>query len=163
MTGLQVPMVVRLFKLFLAFYYGDLLPKHEIERRKSKVPDNEGGDDHEDHDNAEDDAGLLGSLWDVGSSIGTALLPVYWEDEDNPPSSSQTIPSKLSSILAVYIREATLTLKLAANVKQKGFYRGGKQCFNSYLLCRLQGMFAEVSTSGNTWVNVQSGVSQVSI
>ena len=114
---------------------------------------------------AEDEsAASLGSfIWDVGSTIGTALLPVYWDDEDNPAPVSSPPPSKLSSVLAVYIKEATLTLKLAANVKQKGFYRGGKQCFNSYLVTKLQGIMSEVTTVGNTWVNVRSGVSMVTV
>ena len=164
MTGVQVPMVVRLFKLFLAFYYGDILTQHEQERRRSKTVVVEGSDPDPE---AADPNNSLGSLlWDVGSSIGTALLPVYWEDEDSPEDgtgASKGPPAKTSSVLGIYCKEATLTLKLAANVKQKGFYRGGKQSFNSYLVCCLQGMYSEVTTKGNNWVNVQAGVSQLKV
>ena len=166
MTGLQVPMVVRLSKLFLAFYYGDMIPRHEIVERKKSKPSDEciidmGADDDE---TDEQDQESLGSyLWDVGSSIGTALLPVYWEDEDTPAPDQPKTKIKLSSTLGFYIKEATLSLKLAANVKQKGFYRGGKQCFNTYLMFKLSGLFSEVITRGNTWVNVQAGVSQMLI
>ena len=161
MTGVQVPMVVRLFKLFLAFYYGDILTKQEQARRKSKhvVVDGE----ELDAGQAQDPDASLGSLlWDVGSSIGTALLPVYWEDEESPEEvKSERSRTSTSSSLAVYCREATLTLKVAASVKQKSFYRGGKQCFNSYLLCSLQGMLCEVNTKANNWINVQAGISQL--
>ena len=161
MTGLQVPMVVRLFKLFLAFYYGDMVTKHELERRKSKGAEvEEGGEAVPDQ---EEDPGSLGSmLWDVGSSLGTALLPVYWEDEDSPAPAPSPAPT-LASTLAVYIREASLSLKLAANVKQKGFYRGGKQCFNSYLSCKLGGLFSEVRSTGATWVNVRAGLCSLQV
>ena len=162
MTGVQVPMVVRLFKLFLAFYYGDILSKQEQARRKSKHVVVEG--EELDPALAEDPDASLGSLlWDVGSSIGTALLPVYWEDEENPEegSSERTNSSSSSSCLGVYCREATLTLKAAASVKAKGFYRGGKQCFNSYLVCTLQGILCEVNTKANNWVNVQAGISHL--
>ena len=162
MTGLQVPMVVRLFKLFLAFYYGDMVTKHELERRRSKGAELEEGES-ETHDPELDQSGSLGNyLWDVGSSLGTALLPVYWEDEDNP-GPEQTPAPGLASTLAVYIREASLSLKLAANVKQKGFYRGGKQCFNSYLSCKLGGLFSEVRSRGATWVNVRAGLCSLQV
>ena len=161
MTGLQVPMVVRLFKLFLAFYYGDIITKHELERRRSKVAEQQEGEEGEGAGH-EEEAGLGSYLWDVGSTIGTALLPVYWEDEDNPAPAPPP-PSTLASVLAVYIKEASLTLKLAANVKQKGFYRGGKQCFTSYLVCKLAGLFSEVATVGAAWVNVRAGVSQLQV
>ena len=164
MTGVQVPMVVRLFKLFLAFYYGDILSKQEQERRKSRTIVVGGGVGEPDLAQDVDPDSSLGSLlWDVGSSIGTALLPVYWEDEDSPEdrSSASGAPALASSGLGVYCKEASLTLKLAASVKQKGFYRGGKQCFNSYLVCSLQGLYSEVNTKANNWVNVQAGVSQL--
>ena len=162
MTGLQVPMVVRLFKLFLAFYYGDMVTKHELERRKSKGAEVEEGQSEAVQEQEEDQASLGSMLWDVGSSLGTALLPVYWEDEDNPAPAQTPAPS-LASTLAVYIREASLSLKLAANVKQKGFYRGGKQCFNSYLSCKLGGLFSEVRSRGATWVNVRAGLCSLQV
>ena len=163
MTGLQVPMVVRLFKLFLAFYYGDMVTKHELERRKSKGAEVEEGQSEAVQDHETEDPASLGSmLWDVGSTLGTALLPVYWEDEDNPAPAQTPAPS-LASTLAVYIREASLSLKLAANVKQKGFYRGGKQCFNSYLSCKLGGLFSEVRSRGATWVNVRAGLCSLQV
>ena len=163
MTGVQVPMVVRLFKLFLAFYYGDILTKQEQVRRKSKhvLVD---GEELEPSPAEDPDASLGSLLWDVGSSIGTALLPVYWEEEENPEErGSERTRTSTSSSLGVYCREATLTLKMAASVKQKGFYRGGKQCFNSYLLCSLQGMLCEVNTKANNWINVQAGISQLRV
>ena len=132
MTGVQVPMVVRLSKLFLAFYYGELGTKEVQERRKSKNQEDESTVITDPLTN-EEEASLGGLLWDVGTSLGTALLPVYWEDEENPTPQNLP-PMKISSQLGCYIRETSLTLKLAVNVKQKGFYRSGKQCFNSYLL-----------------------------
>ena len=159
MTGVQVPMVVRLSRLFLAFYYGELGTKDVQERRKSKNPEDKRTEVN-DSLLDEEEGSLGGLLWDVGTSLGTALLPVYWEDEDNPPPQNLP-PIKISSQLGCYIRESSLTLKLAANVKQKGFYRGGKQSFNSYLICKVQGIYAEVSTKGSNWIAVQAGVSQV--
>lgn len=155
--------MARLVKLFLAFYYGEMGGREEVKRRrrKSSRPDQEGEEEQQEEDQAEG-YGLGGLLWDVGSSVGSALLPIYWEEEDPTPAALGPPPPP-SSLLGFYIREATLTLKLAASVKQKGFYSGGKQSFLPHTLLRLQGLYAELSSRPPGWAVLQAGVSQISL
>ena len=161
MTGLQLPMVARLADLFLAFHYGELgevggwpgVGEGEGEQQSGLAGEEGGGGEGGDNS-------LGGLLWDVGSSLGTALLPVYWEDEDE---ATELPPAQLSSQLGFYCREASLTLKAAASVRQKGFYSGGKQCFQPYLLLGAQGLHGEVETKGAGWVGVGAGVAKLSV
>ena len=163
---MQVPMVARLVSLFLAFYYGEMGGREEVERRRRlshrEKPREEGEGEGGEAEEGEE-YGLSGLLWDVGTSVGSALLPIYWEDEEGGGVLETGPPVPPSSLLGLYVREATLTLKLAASVKQKGFYGGGKQSFLPHCVARVQGVYTEVSSQGLGWGVVQGGVSQLSL
>ena len=179
-TGVQLPMVVRLarflspmikdnficflFSLFLAFYYGELGAGGQVERRGgNKEKEKEKEDEEEEQEGEEMGAGLGSLLWDVGTTVGGALLPIYWEEEDIPTPTDGTPALPISSMLGVYIREATVTLKLATSVKQKGFYGGGKQALVPHCVARAQGVYSEVAAHGLGWTVVQAGASQLSV
>ena len=163
-TGVQLPMVVRLASLFFAFYFGELGASSQIERKGSgKEKEKEKENEEEEQEEEEMGAGLGSLLWDVGTTVGGALLPIYWEEEDIPPPTDSGEALPVSSLLGIYIREITITLKLATSVKQKGFYGAGKQALVPHCVARAQGVYSEVSGHGLGWTVVQAGASQISV
>ena len=150
--------------LFFAFYYGELGAASQVERRGGAREKEKEENEEEDQEAEEEMGAGLGSLlWDVGTTVGGALLPIYWEEEDIPVPTDGAPALPVSSLLGVYIREATVTLKLATSVKQKGFYGGGKQALVPHCVARAQGVYSEVSSHGSGWTVVQAGASQISV
>ncbi|CAB4069793.1 VPS13B [Lepeophtheirus salmonis] len=159
-TETQMPMLLRLFHLAMALYFGKLNPtdshqsaigsKEYEESENSANLDNVGGDS------------WSGWAWNVGSTVGTALLPIYWEDEDEEELKMHKGLSKFNRVLHLgfYVDHASVDLKLTEISKEKRFFgtTSHKQSFTPYCKFGFHGIFGAVSVKGINSVNVRGGI-----
>ena len=108
-----------------------------------------------------------GWAWSVGSSVGTALLPVYWEDDDGDGAeNAPPLDAKRDAVthLGVYVDSASLVVKLVEHTgDHKSMFGSMKQSFSPFIRTHLEGIFAEVVVKGMGLVNVTGGVSRVTL
>ncbi|TRY71636.1 hypothetical protein TCAL_05294 [Tigriopus californicus] len=158
LTDTQIPMFMRILRLMFALYYG------EIAQRNRKRIEHELEDDTDMPEVLEDGGGgdsWTGWAWNVGSSMGSALLPIYWDDEeldlDVPP-----LDAKRDKVLhmGVFIDHASLVFKLTEQQPEKSPFGSAKQIFTPFARLDCSGMFQEVIVKGVALVNVSLGVSE---
>eukprot|EP00095_Tigriopus_kingsejongensis_P000632 maker-scaffold275_size226830-snap-gene-1.19 protein:Tk00632 transcript:maker-scaffold275_size226830-snap-gene-1.19-mRNA-1 annotation:"hypothetical protein DAPPUDRAFT_217952" len=92
LTDTQIPMFMRILRLLLALYYG------EIAQRNRKQIEMEHGEEFVDsaghvhtvtgHHPVEDglvpgESSWTGWAWNMGTSVGSALLPIYWDEDES--------------------------------------------------------------------------------
>ena len=89
LTDTQLPMFLRIVKLFLALYNGDINDQTEAAMKnatrskdcKIEMPFEEGIIDNTE-ETEDGSASWTGWAWNVGATVGSALLPIYWEDDN---------------------------------------------------------------------------------
>lgn len=152
----QIPMFIRLFNLVLALYLGEFKagPKTEGEQNDDASVINEDGANEEESANTQSWAGWA---WSYVPSI----LPVYPEDEF---SEGKDIPSERERVvqLSMYIERVNWTIKLT---ERDGPVSSGtkRMRFLPFLAARMQGCFLEVTLGGVEWVDVQGGISHLTL
>lgn len=62
--------------------------------------------------------------------------------------------------MSFLLKEIDLTLKSSKSVKSKGGYGGVRHVYTPFLSLSLQGVYLNLASLGQNWVNVQGGVSQ---
>ena len=82
LTDTQLPMFLRIVKLCLALLNGDINDQAMNSKSKNAAKQQDCKIDipfEEDNDeNQDDEASWSGWAWNVGATVGTALLPIYW-------------------------------------------------------------------------------------
>ncbi|XP_076064236.1 vacuolar protein sorting 13B isoform X2 [Oratosquilla oratoria] len=154
LSDTQLPMFLRLIQLALALYYGHLSnptdPKENVTSEKE-----------EDHD--VDNVAVGDDSWSSWAwSVGSALLPVYWEDEEGMATSRHYRLKKILH-LGMYVETATWTFKLTESVQESGYFGPTKMRFTPFLRVEQQGSFMSVVVKGLEAVNVQMGLSAISV
>ncbi len=171
-------MFLRIANLALALYYGQIAKKERRRDPSALTPDQEGegakggvegAEGNGDYEGGGHDSSWSGWAWSVGSSVGTALLPVYWEEDDEAGSDLPKVDVKRDLVLhaGIYVESATLVLKLTELLLDGGG-RGGlfgstatKQCFAPFLKLDCAGIFQEIMVKGMGAVNVSAGISEL--
>ena len=157
----QIPMFIRLLNLALALYGGDFKNRPDGGPPREESVDGDGpntgvadapNDDDKDDNNQQSWAG-----WAWG--YVPAILPVYWEEEN---AESMDIPSERERVVrfAVFIERVNWTFKWAEVVRGDGQSR---LRFQPFLTARMQGCFLEVLLAGVEWVDVQGGISHLTL
>ncbi len=176
LTDTQIPMFVRIAKLALALYYGQIAKRSRKEDAapQSKTGDDSGaaaagqGDGHGGGHGGGSGAGgaheasWSGWAWNVGSSVGSALLPVYWEDDEDFDVPKIDIRRDLVFHAGLYVESATLVLKRTELLSDgRSLFGSTKQCFSPFLRLDCSGIFQEIVVRGMGLVNVSAGVSEL--
>ncbi|QQP35289.1 Uncharacterized protein FKW44_023462, partial [Caligus rogercresseyi] len=156
-TEIQLPMLLRLFHLGLALYFGKINEGSSatVAAREEDHPLNEGQFE------GEEGASWSGWAWDVGTTVGSALLPIYWDDEDEDSLEERRMSSRDRVLhLGLYVDTASVDLKLMQISREKRFFGSAsrKQSFAPYIRFGLHGIFGEVFVKGMNAVNLRSGV-----
>ncbi|XP_050696701.1 intermembrane lipid transfer protein VPS13B-like isoform X2 [Eriocheir sinensis] len=157
LSDTQLPMFLRLLQLALALYYGDLGAATGPEMTPG-VPvgkDGEGG--------LLEDPSLDEDSWSSWAwSLGSALLPVYWEDEEHALSAHRHRLNKTLH-MGIYVETATWTFKLTESVQDSGYFGPTKMRFTPFLRVEHQGSFLTVVVRGIEATNVQLGISSLTM
>ena len=157
-TDTQLPMFLRIFNLVLALHSGELDRGHSDHFDESANDGNDqGGEDELGHGQS-----WSGWAWNVGSSVGSALLPIYWEEED---SDIPYLAIKKDKVVhfGVYVDSASLVLKLTERQKEKNLFGSTKLCFTPFARLDVSGVVQEVIAKGVNAVNVTGGVSHIQV
>lgn len=177
LTDTQVPMFLRLSKLALSLYFGEIAQRKATPPRSNLLDLEMGEEDKEGHERGEHDGSLnaswTGWAWGVGSSVGGALLPIYWEDEDGglggggehdaPPRMDEMRDKVLH--FGCYVDVASLVLKITGQQQHsdKMFSPAAtKTTFSPFARFDFAGMFQEIVAKGAWLVNVSNGISDIS-
>ncbi|XP_047490310.1 vacuolar protein sorting-associated protein 13B-like isoform X4 [Penaeus chinensis] len=156
LSDMQLPMFLRLLQLALALYYGDLGSPTDLEQPQGQPR----GDDL-DMGHGEDFTGE--DSWSSWAwSLGSALLPVYWEDEENTISAQHYRLNKTLH-MGLYVEMATWTFKLTESVQDSGYFGPTKMRFTPFMRVEHQGSFMTVVVRGLEAVSVQLGISALSV
>ncbi|XP_068242883.1 intermembrane lipid transfer protein VPS13B isoform X1 [Palaemon carinicauda] len=157
LSDMQLPMFLRLLELSLALYYGELGTYTEPEQTIC-VPQGEDQENALNEDFANDNASWSSWAW----SLGSALLPVYWEDEENAMSSHRYRLNKTLH-MGLYVETATWTFKLTESVQESGYFGPTKMRFTPFMRIEHQGSFMTIVIRGLEAVNVQLGISSLTV
>ncbi|KAK7075977.1 Vacuolar protein sorting-associated protein 13B [Halocaridina rubra] len=157
LSDMQLPMFLRLLQLALALYYGELGSYSEPEQ----VTSNPLGEDQE-ASLPEDFINSSASWSSWAWSLGSALLPVYWEEEENAVLAHR---HKLNKTLhmGLYVEMATWTFKLTESVQESGYFGPTKMRFTPFMRIEHQGSFMTVVVKGLEAVNVKLGISSFTV
>ena len=164
LTDTQIPMFMRIVNLLLALYYGEVVQKSRrkiVDSAAADVEEGEGGFD--DHGDGERDS-WGGWAWNVGTSVGTALLPIYWEDEEGEGPNAPKVDVKRDKVVhfAAFIDSASLVFKLTEHqTVDKSMFGSMKLCFTPFARMDCNGIFSELIVKGIGLVNVAGGVSEI--
>ena len=175
LTDTQMPMFLRILNLVLAFYYGELHQRNQNIASESHLTELEDsselnaaydgipGDQNDDDENGESWSGWA---WNMGSSVGSALLPVYWEDEAPTGESDvpyMTIKKDKVFHLGLYVDSASLILKLTERQREKNLFGSTKICFSPFAKLDVSGFVQEVVVKGINTCNVSGGVTHIQV
>ena len=174
LTDTQMPMFMRIFKLALSLYFGEITSKRTQSNPPKEAVDGEGGADGGGGELGEEDfesrESWSGWAWNVGTSVGSALLPIYWEDEEGPGGEYGTAPP-LDEMrdkvlhLGIFVDVASLVLKATMGQPQQSDKMfspsASKLTFTPFARFDCAGVFNEVVARGAWSVNVRNGVSEV--
>jgi hypothetical protein len=82
-----------------------------------------------------------GWAWNVGTSVGSLLLPVYWEDEETDTDLTP-LDVRREKIFHVgfYVDSASLAIKLTERQKEKSLFGSTKLRFSPFLRLDLTGI-----------------------
>ena len=155
----QIPMFIRLFNLALALYLGEFKNRPE---KKEETTDNASTVD-DDASNVEENAD--GQSW-AGWAWGyvPAILPVYWENE--MPEGGIAEPSDRERIIqfGVFIERVNWTFKWTELIRDVSISSAPSRFrFQPFLTARMQGCFLQVTLGGVEWVDVQGGISHLTL
>ena len=181
LTDTQLPMFLRIFKLVLSLYFGEITAKR-AQPGAAVVEQGDGEGGREDPGVGTDAAAATatgeageswsGWAWDVGTSVGSALLPIYWEDEDGdgagehggggPPPLDDMRDKVLH--FGIFVDAASLVLKVTGQQHSDKMFSPSatKTTFTPFARFDCAGVFNEVVARGAWSVNVRNGVSEVS-
>ncbi len=163
LSDTQLPMFLRIVKLVLALYYGQLTEKapssnppkaQDCVLDMSAMSMEESAQSHS--------QGWSGWAWDIGSNIGTALLPIYWEDEEDADDESNPTGQAFSAFrdkelnIGLYVDQATFVFKLS----DKGVNR---KAFVPLLKMQCSGAYLETRALGVHTVHVSGGITALSL
>nr|XP_045624119.1 vacuolar protein sorting-associated protein 13B-like [Procambarus clarkii] len=154
LSDMQLPMFLRLLQLALALYYGDLVSTDT--EQHIGVPTGKDGDSGLTEDFSLEEGSWSSWAW----SLGSALLPVYWEDEENAVSAHRHRLNKTLH-MGLYVETATWTFKLTESVQDSGYFGPTKMRFTPFMRVEHQGSFVTVVIRGLEAVNVQLGISSL--
>ncbi len=178
LTDTQVPMFLRIASLALALYYGQISRKG---RRRGKGLAGDGaregagtGEDGDEKDSegersSQHESSWSGWAWNMGSSVGSALLPIYWEDDDageyEAGAASAKVDVKRDMVFhsGVFVDFASLTLKRTQLLSDRSLFGSTRQCFAPFLRVECGGIFQEVVVRGMAMANVRAGVSELRV
>jgi vacuolar protein sorting-associated protein 13B len=194
LTDTQLPMFLRILHLMLALYYGDIQEQvADAEAQKQQdfaieMPSDEEFIREDTTDEKASAAALSswsGWAWNVGSSVGGALLPIYWEDEDEDENLDMAGGQRKSFIpirdrtvhLGLYVDVASLVFKLTEKLPKdikssmSSSVGGGSSLFHSstrlsftpFLRLDVSGFFQEIKAIGVHTVNVSGGFSGIDL
>ena len=169
LTDTQMPMFLRILNLVLAFYYGDLHQRNQNIASESHGLELDDSSEHnaaydgipgDQNDGDEDGESWSGWAWNMGSSVGSALLPVYWEDEAPTGESDvpyMTIKKDKVFHLGLYVDSASLILKLTERQREKNLFGSTKICFSPFAKLDVSGFVQDVVVKGINTCNVSGG------
>ena len=174
LTDTQMPMFMRIFNLALSLYFGEVTAKRTNSGAPKETEDGEGGPDAAGELGAEDgesSESWSGWAWNVGTSVGSALLPIYWEDEEGAGGEYGSAPP-LDEMrdkvlhLGIFVDAASLVLKATTGGQQEQSDKmfspaASKLTFAPFARFDCAGVFNEVVARGAWSVNVRNGVSEV--
>ncbi len=151
-------MFIRLFNLALALYLGDFKNRPG---KTEETADNISTVD--DANNEEENAG--GQSW-AGWAWGyvPAILPVYWENE--MPEGGVVEPSDRERVIqfGIFIERVNWTFKWAELIRDVSISSAPSRLrFQPFLTARMQGCFLQVTLGGVEWVDVQGGISHLTL
>ena len=169
LTDTQLPMFLRIIKLVLALYYGDLnekaSDKDEGKPRDFSVDMSMVEEEmNEDNKMGTESSSWGGWAWNVGTTVGTALLPIYWEDdEDDEDFDHENMPvtkafetwrDKITH-MGLYVDEASFVFKLTEILpKELKSSNTNRFVFSPVLRMDCSGAFMETRAIGVHTVNV---------
>ena len=184
LTDTQLPMFMRIANLLLSLYYGQLTPQESSNVNKKDCPKPDPDDfsitipssssDEEDDPSrtSAHDSSWSGWAWTVGSTVGSALLPIYWEDEDEDQDTDEHAGKMKTHFqlwkdkvlhLGLYVDQASLVIKLTENKpKESGkssVHPSNRLSFSPFLKLELRGIFQDIKSTGVHTVNVRNGIS----
>ena len=189
LTDTQLPMFMRIANLLLSLYYGQLTPQESsnVSKKDCAKPDPDdfsitipsSSSDEEDDPSrtSAHDSSWSGWAWTVGSTVGSALLPIYWEDEDEDQDNTDEHAGKMKTHfqlwkdkvlhLGLYVDQASLVIKLTENKpKESGkssVHPSNRLSFSPFLKLELRGIFQDIKSIGVHTVNVRNGISGMSL
>lgn len=150
-------MFIRIFNLALALYLGDFknIPSAKEEAVDSSTIDNDANDEEENS----------GSQSWAGWAWGyvPAILPV-WENETT--EGSDVLPSDRERIfqLGVFVERINWTFKWAEMIRDVSISSAPSRLrFQPFLTARMQGCYLQVTVVGIEWVDVQGGISHLTL
>lgn len=118
------------------------------------------GDQHLRPDQSSTDTAESGSwtgwAWNVGTSVGSILIPVYWEDDE---TDVDLIPLDVRREkvfhLGFYVDSASLAFKVTERQKEKSLFGSTKLRFTPFLRLDCSGIVQEVVVKGVHTVNAR--------
>ncbi|KAG0727471.1 Vacuolar protein sorting-associated protein 13B [Chionoecetes opilio] len=107
LSDTQLPMFLRLLQLALALYYGDLGTATDPEMTPGAPMGKEG------EEGRMEDGSLEEGSWSSWAwSLGSALLPVYWEEDEEHALSARRHRLHKTLHMGIYVETATWTFKV---------------------------------------------------
>lgn len=175
LTDTQLPMFLRIVKLVLALYYGQIQDESQSTSTKDAKEDLPATDTVVDMSSIEDEniaqrPSLGGWAWSVGSTIGTALLPIYWEDDEDEDMEEDKAEGAFDPWrekvfhLGFYVDEATFSFKLTEK-RNKEIQKANpaRLTFTPLLRLECNGTCLETRSIGVHTVNVSGGISSIKL
>ena len=177
LTDTQIPMFLRILNLILAFYYGDLHQRNKgfdsvnletpVGGNTEHISELDGmtNDPNYQTDDENNDS-WSGWAWNMGSSVGSALLPIYWEDETLTGDSDVpylTVKKDKVFHMGLYVDSASLILKLTERHREKNLFGSTKLCFTPFAKMDVYGFVQEIVVKGINSCNVSGGISYIQI
>lgn len=152
----QLPMILRLVQLILVLYYGELGTPQPQEQDEHVSPEA-----YPTEDSSDLQEGEIGDSWSSWAwSIGSAVLPIYWE-EDEAAKSAHKYRFKKTLHLGIYVETATWTFKLTETMQDSGYFGPTKMRFTPFLRFEQQGSFLTTVVRGIVACNVKLGISSL--
>ena len=188
LTDTQLPMFMRIANLLLSLYYGQLTPQESSNVNKKDcakpdpddfsitIPSSSSDEEDDTSRTSAHDSSWSGWAWTVGSTVGSALLPIYWEDEDEDQDTDEHAGKMKTHFqlwkdkvlhLGLYVDQASLVIKLTENKpKESGkssVHPSNRLSFSPFLKLELRGIFQDIKSIGVHTVNVRNGISGMSL
>ena len=178
----QIPMFMRLFNLSLALYLGEFSTPSKRDRATKSdsaaaaaaatTSDNNsgggGGGGAQDDADSQTNSNQSWAGW-AWSYVPSVLPAVYWDDESGE-SGEPSRPSEQQRVvnMTVLVERVSLTCKWTEVVRDGAgicslLAGPSRMRFQPFLTARMQGCFLSVVLAGVDWVNVQGGVSHLTL
>ena len=152
----QIPMFLRLFNLAVALQLGELKNRKDNEMKTGGDP----GAEAERTEKMNSTQSWAGWAWSYVPSV----FPVNWEEELKADDNVEVCPqSKRTVDLGIYVGRVTWTFKWAELIRDATISGLARLRFQPFITVHMQGCYLDMVLGGVDWVNVQGGISHLTL